>query len=128
MQRLAVHMYKAFFSPFRIFLVYFTLLFCFVLFVFVGSMLAKGADRPNSRGTFPVLKKWRYMNHGGGASSQFSARGYFANILILNPGAYTPQLQVLTTIIVICLLWTISESPCWVTNSSSCRSLCLHLS
>lgn len=47
------------------------------------------ADGPISRGSFSVPKKWGYMNHGGGASYQFSAKGYFANAFIVIPIAYT---------------------------------------
>lgn len=119
-RKLVIHMYKAFFFPAES-LAYFTH-FCFVCFW--GEHAGKGGWRAKQQGVFFCTPKKRWsMNHGGGATYQFPARGYFANTLILIPRAYTIQLRVLTTVIVICVLCTISESPCCVANVSSSTSL-----
>ena len=60
-------------------LVYFTF---FVLFVFVGSGWQGELTVQSAGVLFSVPKKWQYMNHGDGASYQFSAKGCFANALI----------------------------------------------
>lgn len=110
---------------FRIFSIFHFFSFL-VLLVFVGSRLAKSraALQLKQQGFFFQTQEMViHLYHGGGASYQVSARGYFANTLILIPSAYTIQLQVSTTVIVICLLWTISESPYWGANISSCTSV-----
>ena len=123
-QTLVIHIYQAFVSSES--LAFFTFFFFLVLLVFVGSRLAKSraALQLKQQGFFFQTQEMViHLYHGGGASYQVSARGYFAKTLILIPSAYTIQLQVLTTVIVICLLWTISESPYWGANISSCTSV-----
>lgn len=118
-QTLVVHIYKTFF-----FFIIFSVFHIFCSVRFCGQQTRKAAaDGTIRKGSFSVPKKWWYANHGWWAFYQFSAKGYFANALIVILVAYTIQLQVLTTVIAVCLFWTASQSPCGAANISSPTSL-----